>query len=257
MQTYPIKIKNTAKTFPSPFTEEPKVLKKIRSHTVRYLDSALHGTVVGIYSTGALIKQYAGRASAVSSEFDHKKIKQRALWIITALLIVEAGISFNFFKKYSVHINAEEQASVGNAFSPFLPPLSASGVRSSIPVGANTASLASFMDQQGFSALPWRKVHKAKLSMEGTLITLGNDSISVFEYPNADEASAEASVLVKKYNSTLSKNTWAEQIHLYTKGTLVIYYLGTKQPVADALSAFAGDSLTVMPAGTKTGSLSI
>ncbi len=120
-----------------------------------------------------------------------------------------------------------------------------------IPLGSGASAFVATLEQEGFTALSWRKITNPEFSVPGAIITLGSDTISVFEYDSEQKASQEASALAVNYNKNIAQNTWAEQTHLYTKGNLIIYYFGMKQSVTTALNTFAGDSLVAPATETK------
>ncbi len=67
---------------------------------------------------------------------------------------------------------------------------------------------------------------RRQFSVSGTLVTLGGDNITVFEYASNDLASKEAGDFV------LRKNT-----HLYVVGSLVLYYFGQRSDIIETLGS--------------------
>lgn len=93
-----------------------------------------------------------------------------------------------------------------------------------------------------FSPVIVSNVSRKPLSVQGSTITLGGDSIQVFEYDTYADASKDAIVLAQKYISSSRSALWKSHIHIYVKDKLVIFYMGSDADIAKALDENAGIS---------------
>jgi hypothetical protein len=94
----------------------------------------------------------------------------------------------------------------------------------------------------GLDPVPLGKITRTPFSVSGINIGLHGDNIQVFEYPNQDIALKEASLFVKQYDGS-ARFQWNNSIHLYVKGALAIFYMGSRTEILDALSESSGLSL--------------
>lgn len=241
MNTYTLKNKNIPK-----LPQGSLVLKRSAVNRIDrigyYMLIFSYVVIIGIYSTLILIQKYISGFHISSPQFNYAKMRRNVIKISSALLIVDVVFSFIFIRNLSTPIRAEESTSLVSLFSPLIS-TSASGGPVSVAVGTDTALLMTALGKEGFTPLALEKINNEKFSVPGTMITLGTDNISVFEYGDQEMALGQASLLAKKDNDSLTKNAWSEQAHIYTKGTLIIYYLGTQSLVAQTLTHLEGESL--------------
>ncbi len=256
MATYPIKMKNTAKPLPISFVPKSDSARKLLNKLLRYIDAGLYSLMVGIYSTGVFFKESASRISVRGARLDYKKTKRNAILIISSLLVLEAVASMALFRKYSVPITPEDQTSVNAIFSPLISGTETSSNQAMSEESEIPALLAT-LKKEGFTGAVLGKTNEPKLAVSGNIISLGTDTISVFEYMNQQQASQQAIALANRYNSDITQNMWGEQIHVYVNGNLLVYYFGTKTSVISALASFAGSSLVQLPVETKNNSSGI
>jgi hypothetical protein len=80
------------------------------------------------------------------------------------------------------------------------------------------------------------EVKRENLSISGRMIVMDNDNLAIFEYPNSDLAQKEAFQLSKKYESTQNSPEWKENMRLYLKSNLLIFYMGRKNSIISYLN---------------------
>lgn len=69
----------------------------------------------------------------------------------------------------------------------------------------------------------------------GTLITIADDNIQVFEYSDNATALREAAALSQRYESRSRSKEWKNNMHVYVDGKLVIFYMGNKEKIISAV----------------------
>ncbi len=93
-----------------------------------------------------------------------------------------------------------------------------------IEVGPATKGLIEKIKQNGLEAMAVKSITRRSFSVQGALITLGGDNISVFEYQDSATPLKEASNFQKRKDA-----------HLYVSGNLIVYYYGQKSNVIASL----------------------
>ncbi len=74
-------------------------------------------------------------------------------------------------------------------------------------------------------------------------MTMHDDNIQVFEYPTTALAAENISVLSEYYYPKVKvPDSWKKDVHLYNKGQLVIFYMGTNKKIISELNSYAGIS---------------
>ncbi len=107
----------------------------------------------------------------------------------------------------------------------------------------DAGKLIALFQERGLSVSVGGQTRKTGLSAVGNVVTADRDTFLVFAYPNASSARAEALSLAARYAKGTSASNWSDQVHIYAKDSLVIFYLGTKTTLTDTFAKFAGDSL--------------
>jgi hypothetical protein len=85
------------------------------------------------------------------------------------------------------------------------------------------------------------------LGNRGILVCVGDEPVRVYVYPTADEAAARARTINPRDPSNVGTAIieWAGQPKFWLHDRLIVLYLGTEQPVIDALLATLGDPFAV------------
>ncbi len=80
------------------------------------------------------------------------------------------------------------------------------------------------------------EIQRSNFTVPGSLVTLGGDSIQIYRYTTEQQATdARASFIQSQ-----EKNQWKNDTHLYTQGTVLIFYLGKREQIIEALDDFMG-----------------
>ncbi len=82
-------------------------------------------------------------------------------------------------------------------------------------------------------------VKRPSFSGSGSVLSVGADTMEVFEYEDSDLIQKEAVSFVRR-NSAIKTNPWRDLMHVYIKDKSVIYYMGNNQSVLDKLNEMAG-----------------
>jgi hypothetical protein len=126
-------------------------------------------------------------------------------------------------------ISAQE---VWSFFAPYPP----SSKRPAVIIGEETKRFLSDLEQEGMEyQVVARITRKLEFSVEGVTVTLDGDNIQIFEYPDYTIASKEAEAFASQYKTPRWQNSWKTPIRIYQKDTLLVYYMGTHETVANKL----------------------
>ncbi len=105
-----------------------------------------------------------------------------------------------------------------------------------VTVGPATTKFLDGLKTDHLSPIVLKKVNRRPMTGDGRLVLLNNDNLQIFEYADHKSATDDASVFLKKYNSNTKKNQIRKKdMHIYTAGELVIFYLGTEKTILTIL----------------------
>lgn len=98
-------------------------------------------------------------------------------------------------------------------------------------------SINTFIKQlpAGFVVTPL-EIKKEGLSVTGRMVVVNGDNFNVFEYTNSSLAQKEAFEMSQKYDATSNSAEWKENMHLYLKDNLLIFYMGKNDSIISALN---------------------
>jgi hypothetical protein len=82
-------------------------------------------------------------------------------------------------------------------------------------------------------------INRSEFSAGGRVITLARNNIQVFEYDRAALATAEAEKFAEGYRQEATRNSWQKTVHLYARGSMLIFYMGDDEKILKALQANA------------------
>ena len=76
---------------------------------------------------------------------------------------------------------------------------------------------------------------------EGRVIRVDGSEVQVFEYPSEDDALSAAGTISSDGGSIgTSMVSWIEAPHFFRSGSLIVLYVGEKDPVVEALQVVLG-----------------
>lgn len=87
------------------------------------------------------------------------------------------------------------------------------------------------------------KVKREQFTVDGRMVTVNADNFQVFEYPNSETATKEASVIAQKYISSSRSEVWKKNMHVYASDKIVVFYMGNEETIIKSLDKNAGISL--------------
>jgi hypothetical protein len=159
--------------------------------------------------------------------------------------VVGAVLLVRFVVLMSLPTSADEKTSIQSAYTPLL----ASTNYQNMKVGLGTQGLLDRLKSDGFDPVTVGTMKRPPLSIDGTLVSFSGDTIGVFEYGDSGTAKTEAqAIITQNNNGNGNQNAWKDRIHIYTKDSLVIYYMGTKENIINALDKFTGTTTVQKPA---------
>ncbi len=172
----------------------------------------------------------------------HPEIKKYVLRGFFGLLALDAILLGFFLLRTVSPLTQAERASASSFIQ------ESSSVKTVSPalensLGAGTQAFITSLKERNIAATPVGTTKLIGLSAPGTVVTIGEDSVSVFEYASAEAATREATALASTYTAKSKPGLWDKSVHIYVKDTLVLFYLGTNENTQTALGGLAGDSL--------------
>ncbi len=126
----------------------------------------------------------------------------------------------------------------------------ASAVASYNKPGLATEQFLSELKNAGLNPLLSQKITRAPFSVGGVMIILSGDNgesidnIQVFEYFDQETALKEVLFIEQKYAAGIGANSWSKTVHLYARGALAIFYMGTEKNILFSLDKTVGHFLT-------------
>ena len=102
--------------------------------------------------------------------------------------------------------------------------------------GAETQQLMAELKDAHFKPVLSQKIKRAPFSAQGALIGVSGDNIQVFEYPNHESAVHELQLLTQKYGGANATATFKQNIHLYIRDALIIFYMGSNESILAELN---------------------
>lgn len=140
-------------------------------------------------------------------------------------------IAFTFFINHVVISNTGSYALAANALADTIR-IDTIDIEQSLATGKFTNELKNV----GLKPVLIQKIKRAPFSVKGALIGLNKDNIQIFEYLDHDTALSEGLVFAKKYTGSMASNKWKNEMHIYVRDNLVIFYMGKDKNILVALN---------------------
>ena len=125
-------------------------------------------------------------------------VQKNGARILVSILIVDVILLFFFFLYLYTPLSASQADIIHSHLVEKAYADDASIVSKTIPAG-ETGIFASYLQSEGFAVSAGYQTRKNGLTVPGAVVTAGNDTMLVFEYPNSRTASSEASSLSQTY----------------------------------------------------------
>ena len=106
------------------------------------------------------------------------------------------------------------------------------------------ATLIDTLRATGVNVVPSGEIAQPFFSVKGRVISVNGKDVQVFEYANADEASAIGEH-ISPDGSWIGKHhvNWVAAPHFYQEGKLIILFLGPRSAVPNELQAIVGPQI--------------
>ena len=130
------------------------------------------------------------------------------------------------------------------SFSMQVTPVIAATIEHAVPTGPATESFMQSLRIEGLNPIAIKGITRKPFTSKGSLITIGNDNIQVFEYPDNEPAMNDAAILAQKYASSSRSAAWKNGMHVYVKNSIAVFYMGKNDEILKSLDSNAGVSLT-------------
>lgn len=102
-------------------------------------------------------------------------------------------------------------------------------------------SLVDHLRAAGATVVPTSTVTQPFFAVSGQVITVNGEQIQVYEYPNEDDASADASRISPDGGTVGNAMVdWIAPPHFYKQGRLIVLYVGTNVSVMHTLETILG-----------------
>ncbi len=165
-----------------------------------------------------------------AAELDFQKNKQMFMQIVFFSSIISVAI-FSRLTLYAIlPITEKESTSAQMIFGPML----GIPVKHMPDVEKSTNELISKLESAGLAPSPIGKIYNRTLDTQGIVMTLSNDNITIFEYGSAGEAARAGAVLSAAYQK-IKSDAWKDRVHIYTHKNTLIFYMGLKEDIIEAL----------------------
>ncbi|MEI8062028.1 MAG: hypothetical protein WCG97_01900 [bacterium] len=155
-----------------------------------------------------------------------------------------------FMKRFFALIIIANIILVGVIYAELFMPSNSKAVMSTlseqVSVGPATQAFVEEVKTVNLSPVITGKVNRAPLTASGRSISMAGDNFQVFEYSDSNTAKKEAGLLAQKYATSSHASEWLNDVHIYQRDKLVIYYLGSNQKIINSLSQGVGDNVQVM-----------
>ncbi len=214
----------------------PKQEEQPAEFSLKRLVSQAHTTLKKAYASLPFTLRHIAHQTR-SLDFTHgqpvpliKSIRYMAIVNVFLVLIVVV--------RALTPLTFAERTSVQMIFAPLL--LEEAQLVVTPHLESRAGTFISDLKSEGLHVTPLQKIQKDAFTEEGVLVSVSGDSIGLFEYTHANTARAEAFALAQQSKQNLR---WGEYIHVYVKDSLVIYYMGNKEIILNALTSNAGEQL--------------
>ena len=129
------------------------------------------------------------------------------------------------------------------------------GIRSPFQPPSGYAGLADELRNAGADVEPGANLSQPFFSVAGQILTVNGQDVQVFEYPNGDDARAEAANISPDGSSIgTSMVMWIASPHFYSQGPLIVLYVGEDSNVQTLLgSVMGGQFAGRAPSGASAG----
>jgi hypothetical protein len=105
----------------------------------------------------------------------------------------------------------------------------------------NTASLASSLRAAGVSVEMGDEITQPFFAVKGKIVKLNGNDVQVFEYADANKASADAALVARDGSSIgTGMPNWISAPHFFKKDNLIVLYVGDNKTVLDVLTQVLG-----------------
>ncbi len=149
------------------------------------------------------------------------------VWFCVSLFFALRSDPFHNFSFFSVVRASADNIGSANKVHTFTATLG------SLNSGSATEILVKKLTDEKFNPIVGKIVTRDQFSAQGTIITMNNDSFEVFEY--SDNSALVADILAFHNSSKTRSGAWKKAVNLYQKGNLIIFYMGEKVSIIDAL----------------------
>lgn len=174
------------------------------------------------------LKKHLWWEHTVSPNLSSRKI-EFLVWIIFIGIIIEI-IIFAVLINYVFFSNNNSYALVANT-------LITTTRKTDIKLGLETEEFVKKLE--GFDFKPkliQEYIKRTPFSVKGAMISLNGDNIQIFEYPDHDTASKEATIFAQKYTGDKTRNKWKNITNIYVRDKIVVFYMGRNELILATLN---------------------
>jgi len=125
------------------------------------------------------------------------------------------------------------------AISSNMPQMKKFDMNPPLEVGPKTSELMANLQNEGLAPKATVNIQRDFFSAMGIIVTLNGDNIKVFEYK--DPATAAADVLAFQKSAETKMYAWRKTVHLYLKDNIIVFYMGSRRNILDALKNRVGE----------------
>lgn len=109
-----------------------------------------------------------------------------------------------------------------------------------VVIGNATIGLVRNLHSQGLSAAVTGNTAREEVDAPATLLSVDGDTVLAFEYGGVSDAMEGSTLLSERYVSPKRTGVWQSRAHVYTRDSLVLFYLGTNEKIISALETYVG-----------------
>lgn len=185
-----------------------------------------------------------------SISYSSKAFRAAIYICVPTIIVILVGLTVFFFQKHTVQAELYPmiisdlplyQHSATVALHPgYIPQSVPNGP---LKIGTATGSFLNDLTSVEIGSNPIKAITRSPMRVAGALISINGDTAETFEYGSEQDASTDVTLLAAMYPKKKMSSSWNDYVHIYQKGTLVVFYLGANKDILVALGTTLGQSI--------------
>lgn len=103
-------------------------------------------------------------------------------------------------------------------------------------MGTSTYALLDELRSRGDEPVVISSVNRRLFSVSGYIVSIGKDTIQVYEYSDPIQKSLDKNRISRQYSAGATRwSMWRDKVHVYESPDLIVFYMGNDQMVLSDL----------------------